>query len=135
MRTLCAIVACVLLGLGGCVEREWTLRTDPPGAVAYVSDVEVGRTPVTIDFTWYGDYEIVYELDGYETMVTHATLDPPWFQWPGIDFWSEIAPWTYHDRRETIHRLTPATAPNAESILQRAEELREETLDTTLDDE
>ena len=48
----------------GCVEREWTLETDPPGAIVYVSDVEVGRTPVTLDFTWYGDYEVVFRLDG-----------------------------------------------------------------------
>jgi hypothetical protein len=115
--------------LSGCVEREWTLRTDPPGAIAYVSDVEVGRTPVTIDFTWYGDYEVVYQLDGYETTVTNVKLDPPWFEWPGVDFWSEIAPWTYHDRRETVHRLTPTTEPDPEGILQRAEQLRRETLD------
>jgi hypothetical protein len=113
----------------GCVEREWTLRTDPPGAVVYVSGVEKGRTPVTIDFTWYGDYEVIYELDGYETLVTHVQLDPPWFEWPGVDFWSEIAPWTYYDRRETLHRLPPATTPDPETLKQRAEQLRREALD------
>lgn len=117
-----------LLGGVGCVEREWTLRTNPPGAVAYVSNVEVGRTPVTIDFTWYGDYDVVFRLDGYETLKTSVNLRPPWYEYPGADFFSEVAPWTYEDKRETLHTLRKLQPPTEEELKQRAEELRRETI-------
>lgn len=113
--------------LCGCVEREWTIRSEPEGAVVYVSNVEVGRTPVTIDFTWYGDYEVTLRKDGYETLNTSVKLDPPWFEWIGADFFSEIAPWTYYDRRETLHLLQKRHAPNESEIIERAKELQKET--------
>ena len=113
--------------LSGCVEREWTIRSEPEGAVVYVSNVEVGRTPVTIDFTWYGDYEVTLRKDGYETLNTSVKLDPPWFEWIGVDFFSEIAPWTYYDRRETLHLLEKRKALKENEIIERAKEMQRET--------
>ncbi len=117
-----------LLVAAGCVEREWTIRSEPAGAIAYVSNVEVGRTPVTIDFTWYGDYELILRKEGYETLKTNIKLDPPWYEIPPADFFSEIAPWTYHDRRETLHILKKPTPPDKKELIDRAEKLRQETL-------
>ena len=56
MKRAIVLIAAVLAAGGGCVEREMTLTTDPPGALVYVSDKEIGRTPVTQPFLWYGDY-------------------------------------------------------------------------------
>ncbi|HNX27270.1 MAG TPA: PEGA domain-containing protein [Phycisphaerae bacterium] len=111
----------------GCVEREWTIRSEPEGAVVYVSNVEVGRTPVTIDFTWYGDYDVTIRKDGYDTLDTHVKIDPPWFEWVGVDLFSEIAPWTYYDRRETLHILQKRHMPNENELIQKAKDLQKET--------
>jgi hypothetical protein len=122
---LSGLAAMVLIG---CVERQWTIRSEPAGAIAYVSNVEVGRTPVTIDFTWYGDYELILRKEGYETLKTNIKLDPPWYEIPPADFFSEIAPWTYEDHRETLHILKKPTPPDKKELIDRAEKLRQETL-------
>jgi len=118
------IIVLLACSLAGCVEREWTIQSSPAGAVVYVSSVEVGRTPVTIDFTWYGDYEVVLRKEGYETLKTSVKLDPPLYELPGVDFFSAIAPWTYHDRRESLHILQRRRPPSKAQLKTRAEELR-----------
>lgn len=124
------VVILIMIGLSvpGCVEREWTLRSEPAGAIVYVSHVEKGRTPVTIDFTWYGDYEVIFRKEGYETLKTSVKIDPPWFEVPGVDFFSAIAPWTYHDRRETLHLLKKKKTLDEAALKNRAEQMRQETL-------
>lgn len=127
MRNVFVILVLATI-LTGCVEREWTLRSEPEGAVVWVSGVEKGRTPVTFDFTWYGNYEVILRKEGYETLKTSVKLNPPVYEYPGIDFFSEIAPWTYHDRRETMHVLKKRVAPTEEELKKRAEDLRRENL-------
>jgi hypothetical protein len=60
------------LAASGCVERELTVTSEPPGAIVYIGDREVGRTPITTPFTWYGDYDIILRREGYQTLNTHA---------------------------------------------------------------
>ncbi len=128
MSRISIILTLAAIAVGGCVEREWTLRTEPAGAVAYVSHVEIGRTPVTIDFTWYGEYDVIFRKEGYETLKTSVKLDPPWYEVPGVDFFSEVAPWTYNDRRETLHLLKKKKEPNEADLKSRAEQLRQENV-------
>jgi hypothetical protein len=128
MRTIALWTAVLgLLVLGGCVERELTIRSQPAGAVVYVSDVEVGRTPVTVPFTYYGDYDIILRKDGYETLKTHAKLCAPWYEVPPLDFFSEIAPWTYRDKRYVSFDLEEQTLAEPEQLIDRAEAMRERT--------
>lgn len=61
----------------GCVERELTINTVPQGANVILNDQEIGMSPVTVDFEWYGDYKIRIEKKGYETLVTHQCLKRP----------------------------------------------------------
>jgi hypothetical protein len=114
--------------LAGCVERRLTVTTDPPGALVYVSDTEVGRSPVTIPFTYYGDYDIILRLEGRETLKTHANLTPPWYQVIPLDLLSEVAPWTTYDRRYVHYELTPASLPGEEEFIRRAREMRRRNL-------
>ena len=44
------------------------IRTNPPGALAYVDDNEVGLTPVAISPTYYGNRKIRLVKDGCETL-------------------------------------------------------------------
>jgi len=60
----------LMLGLGGCVERYISITTKPAGAIVWLNDEEVGATPVTVPFTWYGEYEVVVRQAGYKTLKT-----------------------------------------------------------------
>lgn len=122
------LAAAVLAGLGGCVERRLTVTTDPPGALVYVSDTEVGRSPVTIPFTYYGDYDIILRLEGRQTRKTHAQLTPPWYQVIPLDLLSEIAPWMIYDRRYVHYDLPPASLPGEDEFIHRAREMRRRNL-------
>jgi hypothetical protein len=126
MRVL--ILAGLCLAAGGCLERQMTITSQPAGALVYVSDVEVGRTPVTLPFTWYGDYDIILRLDGYETLKTHAKIYPPIYEVPPFDLLSELAPWTYRDRRYLDYTLHPLSLPADEKLIQQAENMRQENL-------
>ena len=53
----------------GCVERRMIIRTNPPGALAYVDDNEVGLTPVAISPIYYGSRKIRLVKDGCETLT------------------------------------------------------------------
>ena len=110
--------------LCGCVEREMTITSEPDGALVFVSDREVGRTPLTMPFTWYGDYDIILRKDGYQTLKTHANITPPIYEIPPLDFFSQLAPWTYHDRRYLHYRLLEPTPSTDTELLQRAEQMR-----------
>ncbi len=121
-RKFCLV--CVLLAaLTGCVQRDMTITSTPEGALVRISDREVGRTPVTIPFTWYGDYEIILRLDGHETRFTHANIVRPWYEVPPVDLFSELAPWTYHDKRYLHFTLEPKVPTTEEELIARAEEL------------
>ena len=48
----------------GCIERLITVRSQPPGALVYLNDEEVGRTPVTVPFKFYGVYDVRLEHEG-----------------------------------------------------------------------
>ncbi len=45
---------------GGCVERTVTITSEPDNALVYLNDEEIGRTPVTVSFTFYGVYDVRY---------------------------------------------------------------------------
>ena len=81
------LLAVTLATLTGCVERTMKITTRPPGAVVIVNDEEVGISPVTFAFTWYGDYDLMFRKEGYQTLKTHHRVRAPW--WP---FWLSRLP-------------------------------------------
>ena len=121
---LLAAGACAI----GCVERKLTVSTRPEGSLAYLNAQEVGRTPVTRNFTWYGDYDVRLRQEGYQTLATHRTVVAPWWQWPPIDLVAEVLPFWFTDRQEITFDLQPASpepvAPDV--MLARAEAMRGE---------
>src|SRR5262245_3745792 len=48
------LLVCAMLAQTGCVQRRLTIRSNPPGALAYVDDYQIGTTPVSTDFVYYG---------------------------------------------------------------------------------
>jgi hypothetical protein len=123
-----AILAAGAAAAGGCVERKLTVTSEPEGALVYISDVEVGRTPLEMPFTWYGDYDVMLRLDGYKTLKTHANITPPVYEIPPLDFFSAIAPWTYHDERHLHYELEKLELPGDAELIRRAKEMRQVNL-------
>jgi hypothetical protein len=119
-----ACLTIVLLLAGGCVQRTLTIRSNPPGAQLYLNGVEVGRTPISRDFLWYGTYDVELRKEGYETLKTTGKVIAPWWQWVPIDFFAEAFP--LHDRRQLSYsmKLESAIATDPELLLSRAEQLK-----------
>jgi hypothetical protein len=127
-RRSAAILGVIALMLGlntGCVVRRYTLRTEPPGALAIVNGEEVGPTPVSQSYTFYGDREITFLKDGYATKTIIQPMAAPWWDNLITEFFSEnIVPFTLRDEREFKFDLEPATAPKTDDLYNRAEALR-----------
>jgi hypothetical protein len=116
--------------LSGCVEREIAITSEPEGALVFVSDREMGRTPVTFAFTWYGDYDIILrDKEGYEALRTHAVINPPWYEVPPLDLLSHIAPWTYHDKRFLHYKLEKLKPLSDEELIKKADEMKRRTVE------
>ena len=127
LRATVLLIGLAGLTMAGCVRRTMTFNTDPQGAIVHLNDREIGRTPVTVDFTWYGDYDIIYRKEGRLAHATHHRVLPPWYQvWP-LDFVSEVlVPWEIHDHHEIPPAvLKPEPDPDPDALVQRAREMRE----------
>ncbi len=123
-----AMAATIGLGLAGCVERRMLIRTNPPGAMAYVDDYPVGLTPTATSFTYYGTRRIRLVKDGYETETLLQPVSPPWYQIPPLDFFAEnLVPGSIRDYHALDYQLKPQMLVPAEQVLGRAEQLRQQT--------
>ena len=109
----------------GCVRRRMTIRSNPPGAMAYVDKHPVGETPISFDFTYYGTREIKLVKDGYETLVVNQPIPSPWYEVPPLDFVSENAvPGRIRDERLMTYDLRPQVIVPTATLLSRADSLR-----------
>ena len=91
----------------GCLKRTISVTTEPPGALVWINDVEVGRTPLETDFTFYGTYDVRVRREGYEPIITSAKADTPIQEQPGIDLLAEAAPVRFHNVVRWHWVLTP----------------------------
>jgi hypothetical protein len=115
----------VLAPQPGCVQRRLTIRSNPPGALVYIDNYEIGVTPVSTDFIYYGSREIRLIKDGYETQTRMTAIDAPWYQYTPIDFVAEnIIPYEIRDERTIDFQLVPQVIVPTEELLGRADELR-----------
>jgi hypothetical protein len=123
--TVVAVVGSLLVACG-CVRRTMTIHTEPQGAHVFLNNEEIGTSPVSVDFTWYGDYELTFRKPGFQTVHTNYRLDAPWYQLPGIDFFSEVlVPYEIHDQRTLpVYTLEPYVPPDEAELVQRADEMR-----------
>jgi hypothetical protein len=109
---------------GGCVgvRRELTVESEPAGALVYVNGDEVGRTPVTKEFLYYGTLDLRLRKDGYETLEDHPRVWAPWWQIPPIDLVAEAFSPT--DRHKLSYELTPKEqGADQQELLRRGAEL------------
>jgi len=121
------VILIVLTTLAGCVERELTINTKPQGAVVALNDEEIGESPVTVNFNWYGDYCVRISKDGYETLNTHRQLKGPWYDHFPLDFFAQIVnPNRIIDSYEWTFEISPKQQISRDELIQNAEELKEQ---------
>jgi len=102
-----------------------TIRSQPAGALVYVDDYEIGTTPVSTDFTYYGTRKIRLVKDGCETLTVMQSVPFPWYEITPLDLVSEnLIPGTLHDQHNFCYQLKPQMVVPSEQLLERAEALR-----------
>ncbi len=130
VRVLVPVVAALLAGCYGQVQRDLTVESEPSGARFWLNDNEVGRTPVTVPFTWYGTYDVRLEHPGYAPLDAEADVNAPWFQWIPLDLAFEtVVPGVHHDGHVFRFEMVPAEPADEAALLERAEAFRQEALE------
>ncbi len=124
---LIAYVFMVSLLLSGCVERQLTINTKPKGAMVVLNDEEIGTSPVTVSFNWYGDYCVRISKPGFETLDTHRRLKGPWYDHFPFDFFAQIVnPKRIVDSYEWKFELSPKQQISREELVQKAREMKKQ---------
>jgi len=120
----------VLLCLAGtgCVRRRLTIRTNPPGAQVFVDNQEIGTTPCSASFVYYGTRTITIMKNGYRTEKIFQPIRPPWYQITPLDFVTEnLVPMELRDERVVDVQLTPEEIVPQQKLVDRAQSLRDAT--------
>jgi hypothetical protein len=118
-------VAMIACALPGCVRRRVTVRTNPPGAQVFIDDQEIGTTPCSASFVYYGTRKLTVMKEGYRTETVFQKLNPPWYEIPPLDFVSEnLVPRETRDERIIDVQLVPEEIIPQQKLLDRAEFLR-----------
>lgn len=110
-----ALLVLTALALTGCVERRIEITSEPSGALVWLNDQQIGRTPAQAEFTYHGVYDIRLELDGYEPLRTEAKAKAPLYENAPLDLFAEALP----TRIDNIQRWHFVLEPSLESSLPR----------------
>lgn len=115
------------------MHRRLTVRSDPPGAAVVVDGEEIGFTPVSMDYTYYGTREITLIKDGYKTATLPHKLETPWYQVFPLEFFSDNLAFTHiRDKRNISYTLVPEEYVPRDEILDRANNLRSNALQSEM---
>jgi hypothetical protein len=119
-----AVTLTVTLGCNS-VQRRFVVRSTPPGAEVYIDKQFIGRSPVSVPFTYYGTRQIQLEKDGYKTVQIEQNFKPRWYgRFPisliAENFW----PREIRDERVMDFELTPKEVVSDRRLIERADELR-----------
>ncbi len=118
--------ALMLCAIGsGCVQRRVIVRSNPPGAVVFVDNFEIGTTPCATDFIYYGTRDITLKKEGFETLTVKQPIPAPWYQYVPFDFVTEnLIPGQIRDTRTFEYTLLPAVQVPPQDLVSRADNLR-----------
>lgn len=122
--TIIGLVTVIILS--GCVERKLTINTEPQGATVILNDEEIGTSPVTVSFEWYGDYNVAIRKEGFETLKTHRKLKAPWYDGFPFDFLTLLNPERTVDEYEWTFELEPKKEISRKELIHQAEELKKQ---------
>jgi hypothetical protein len=108
-----------------------TIESVPGRALVVVDGEEIGFTPASVDFTYYGTREIKLIKDGFETMTVQQPVPAPWYQIPPFDFFSDnFAFGQIKDQHRFVYQMQPSVTGQAETqgLIDRAQSLRSESV-------
>lgn len=126
---LCIFAVLLCTSQTGCVHRRFTVYSNPPGALVRVDGKDIGYTPASVDFTWYGTREIQLLKDGYETHTELVSIPAPWYQKFPLDFFSDNFLGTHaSDHRQFSFQMQPKRTDISSDVIQRGRSLRSEAL-------
>lgn len=130
LRLLLVVAALIVVVLpAGCVRRRLNVRSNPPGAVVFVDNQQIGTTPCSFDFTYYGTREIRLVKAGFETLTVNQPIPTPWYQIPPVDFVSDnLLPNEILDHRTVAFNLEPQIIVPTEQLIERGNQLRQESM-------
>lgn len=123
-RPALLILIFAALSLTACADRRLHITSDPPGALVTLNDVQVGRTPLEVNFTSFGTYDVRLQRDGYATLLTSAKAKPELHDEPVADALSAILP----ERPRTNiywHFVMDPLETDPDALITRARELRD----------
>jgi PEGA domain len=124
-RNACLAVLLTVSLTAGCVERRFVINSDPPGALVYHNGIYLGPTPVDGYIVYYGKQQFRLIKEGYQTLDIVQTYQPPWYELPGVDFFSEnVWPFKVRDVRRFDFTMQPMQTVRPDDVRQQAEQLR-----------
>jgi hypothetical protein len=124
-----AVLLVLVLLCSGCMERQLTVKTEPADALVVLNDEEIGYSPVTINFEWYGDYNVRISKKGYQTLQTHRNLKRPIRdRFPFDLFVDALWPKRVVDKYEWTFQLVPYEAPERQDLIDSAVSLEKDAL-------
>lgn len=86
-----AMTTGVTLLLAGCgTDRFLTIQSEPAGALVHLNDQEVGRTPLTLPFAYYGVYDVRLAREEFQPLWTTRRANAPVWEFPPLDLTSEF---------------------------------------------
>ncbi len=117
------------LPASGAVRRRLNVHSNPPGALVYVDNQQIGITPCSVDFTYYGTREVRLIKPGFETLTVNQPIPTPWYEYVPLDFVSEnLLPTKIRDNRTVTYNLAPQLVVPTQELLDRANQLRQDSL-------
>ena len=112
-------IVAIWVTLFGCVKRTVTITSQPQGALVWVNEREVGRTPLEFEFLYYGEYDVRIEGDGQEPIMTSRWPDRPIWDAPVVDLVAEMSPFRF-ESNPVWHFELEERNDDQESLVQRA---------------
>ncbi|MCP4782199.1 MAG: PEGA domain-containing protein [Fuerstiella sp.] len=123
------LTAILLLLPCGCVHRRVTINSNPSGALVRIDGKDVGYTPASIDYTWYGTREVQLIKDGYETKTLPVNIESPWYQRFPLDFVSDNFLGTHvRDHRRFDISMSPQQPDVSQAVIERGRSLRSQAV-------
>lgn len=125
MRRAAAVISLAILLAAnvGCVRRTISIDSTPPGALVWVNDQELGRTPFETDFLFYGTYDVRLVHPEREPQLTTGHARPPLWDNIPLDLAAEMLPMHLQSRVHWHYDLEPRQ-DEPEALLQRANQFR-----------
>jgi len=121
------VLILLCLAVSGCMHRRLTIRSDPPGALVLLDGKEIGYTPASVDFTYYGTREITIVKEGFETLTVMQKVKTPWYEvFPAEFVTDNLVPVKINDRHDFTYQLRPQVIVPTNELLDRAGQLRKE---------